>query len=116
MGDAQRLVKINISASIENRQMAFWIPGCVKRFQVGDWDRHLATSIEIEILTAPNTVLHFTFLPTPNSSWKNANDLYQPFVFVSKPLLAQTVRVNRLSNDRPSTNPSSTSFSASIKK
>ena len=114
--DAKLLIRLDISPSIEEKRINPWIPGCVKHFKVADWDWYLATSSEIEILAAPNSVLHFTYLPTPSSAWKDRNDFLQPFVFGSKPLRAQTVRVNPLSNDKPSTNPSSTKFTATIKK
>lgn len=107
------VVRLDTSPSIVGNRIDPWTPGCGKYFKVGEWDWHLATSGEIEIRAAANSILHFTFLHTPESSWKERNNLFQPFVFGSKPFRAQAISVRALNGGRPSPGLSSPKFRAS---
>lgn len=103
--DAALLITLDFSPEVQEGRLNPWVPGCGKYFKVGEWEWHVATSDSFELLIAPNSILHFTFLRTADSSWKNAADPLEAFVLGSKPLRAKMVSVDTLKLGQPPADP-----------
>ncbi|HEX8847277.1 MAG TPA: hypothetical protein VF791_21720 [Pyrinomonadaceae bacterium] len=91
-------------------------PGCGKLLKIGDWEWHNSGFWEIKVIATANSILHFTFLQhKPASLWKDSKELFQPFMFGSKPLQAQAINVNARSGDGSSTPSQPPSLNASVR-
>jgi hypothetical protein len=91
---AQLIIDVNTVSPDSNRPD---LPGCQKRFKVGEQEMLLPASLPLEILVPAGSKLHLNFTRGIDSqpSVVLGSD-FQPFKFVPSPLRARGMRVQRV--------------------